>query len=196
MSKLSVVGAALCAVIGLAGCTATTTVCAGSCSDAGTGAGDGPFVARSILFLPDGPGAAGRIWLELEAAHPQENRFTLRVVGDELAAYGVAGRLLLDPSQTAFGALGVGPGLAGDGVTLVSAAKATAAGVTFGVARSVVFDASAALKPTRPVATLELTVSRPGTSRIDFDLTRSRVLDHEHHDVVVSNWLGGRLVVE
>jgi hypothetical protein len=157
---------------------------------------DAGFVASSIVFVPENQGAPGRVWLSLAEARPHENRFTLHVYGAGMPAYGVAGRLAFDPSLATLTGGAAGSALHGEGVILQGAAAATEKGGVFGVSRSVVFDASADLTPDRPIAILELTVSKPGHTRIVFDPRRSRVLDHGLKPVPVAHWLGGALIVE
>jgi hypothetical protein len=181
------------AVAALVGCG--DNLCpSGGCAN-GARPDGGPFVATSIVFQPDWALHRGSIWLELEEAHPETNFFTLRVMGDELAAYGVAGRLRFDTSITEVTGVTAGDGLAGGEAELLAAAAGNEQGGTFGVSRSLGERVAVPLTGDRAIGTLSFTVHGPGSTRIDSSRVRSLVIDERGRPVTVTGWLGGTLLV-
>jgi hypothetical protein len=186
----------LAAVVGMLGCGDNRS----APRDAGTdrfATDAAPYVARAIRFVSDG-GGAGRIWLEQLESRPRENRVTLRVVGEGLAAYGVAGRLAFDRRICALdgGGAVAGPGLEGNGATILAAAAGTAQGGVFGFTRSGDYRHAATLAAERPIGSLTLVVQGPGHTRIDFVSAGSKALDENLLDAPVGKWVGGTLIVE
>jgi hypothetical protein len=150
----------------------------------------------SIDFAAEGPGAAGDIWLELGEKDVAKQTFTLKVIGDGLTAFGVAGRLIFDVSVCELTGITVGDALEGGTAELVGAAAGNDKGGVFGVSRSVDWQHSAAVSKDKVVGTLKFSVKKAGTTTIAFNADRSRALDEGLHSVEVANWLGGELTVK
>lgn len=149
-----------------------------------------------VEFTPDAPGEAGAIWLELGQVLAEENTFTLKVIGDGLTAYGVAGRLLFDPQVVTLTAVQAGEALAGDNAVIVAAGAANELGGVFGFSRSVNYQQSAALVKTKIIGEVTFTIQDKGETTISFNVDRSRVLDHSLDSVEVGHWYGGKLAIK
>ncbi|MBI5479074.1 MAG: hypothetical protein HY906_09470 [Deltaproteobacteria bacterium] len=169
---------------------------AGAQADGGAPPDGGPFHASSIAFVPDEGAPDGRIWLELEEARPLENAFTLRVMGDGIDAYGVAGRLLFDTSVTTIVGATAGEALAGGDAEILAAGAGNGKGGFFGVSRSLGERAAVPLTADRVIGTLSFTVEGPGETRIRFNGVRSLVIDAQAGAVTVGSRLGGTLIVK
>ena len=157
---------------------------------------DSDFQASSISFDPAGPGTTGQIWLELDQADPATNSFTLKVLGDGLDGYGVAGRMNFDRLIAALDAAKPGDALEGNSAVIVAKGGDIDAGGVFGVSRSGDFENTATISSDKIIGTLEFSVSAAGTTAIDFDADRSSILDAVFEKVEVDSWLGGTLTVE
>lgn len=158
---------------------------------------DDAFVATSITFTPDGPGAAGDIWVELESVNTEENTFVLKVVGDHvLSAYGVAGRMEFDTDMTTLNEARPGNALLSDDAQVMAKGAGNDAGAVFGISRTGDFVHGVVIEKTKIIGTLEFTVSAAGTTQISFHQDSSRVMSQDLEVVEVGQWLGGKLVVE
>jgi hypothetical protein len=164
--------------------------------DAGAAVDGAPFTPSSIEFVPDEGDHAGALWLELAEARPAEKLFTLRVVGDGVDAYGIAGRLLFDVSITEVGGIVGGDALAGGDAQIVVGAAGNRQGGYFGVSRTLGERVVVPLTDAAPVGTLDFVVNGPGTTPIRFNAPRSLVLDADAKPVKVTSWLGGTLTVK
>jgi hypothetical protein len=170
-------------------------LCAGPACGAGADGGPAvPFVASSIRFVPDEGAGPGAINLRLAGVDLEQNRFALRLAGDGIDAFGVAGRLTLDGSVARIDGATAGSGLGGDGVTVNAAAAATPTGALLGFSRAG-DKTDARLTPARGIGKLHFTALRPGTTRIEWAEGRARVLDAALQPVE-ARWLGGTLIVE
>jgi len=168
----------------------------GSGDDDDDGSGDDDFSPTSITFMPDGQGAAGDIWLEQGATDVDKKAFTLKVIGDGLTVFGVAGRLTFNESVCELTGIVAGDALEGGTAPIVAAAAGNDDGGVFGVSRSVDWRHSATIAKTKVIGTLEFSVKKAGTTTIAFNADRSRALDEGLHSVEITNWLGGELTVE
>jgi hypothetical protein len=193
--RLRIIGLAVLATAAL-GCGDNLVPAAPADAGAATDGGAGPFTPTAIVFVPDDGEHAGALWLELAEARPQEQRFTLKVVGDGLDAYGVAGRFLFDTSVTSLEGLVAGDALAGGDAELLAAAAGNRAGGYFGVTRSLGDRGAVPLTAAGTVGTLSFAVLGPGTTRVRFNPPRSLVIDGDAKPVKVTAWLGGTLIVK
>jgi hypothetical protein len=161
------------------------------------GSPDGaPFSPSSIEFVPDDGDHTGAIWLELAEARPQEKLFKLKVVGDGLDAYGVAGRFIFDTAITNLAGIVAGEALAGGDAELLVGAAGNRQGGYFGVSRSLGDRVAVPLTADGVVGTLDFVVTGPGVTHIRFNPPRSLVIDADAKPVKVSSWLGGTLTVK
>jgi hypothetical protein len=185
---------ALAAATALAGCG--DNLCpAGGCTSP-DGGPSGPFVATSITFEPVPAWHKGGIWLELEEARPADNAFTLRVMGDGLDAYGVAGRLTFDTTLATMKGAAAGTALAGGEAELLAAGAGNEQGGFFGVSRSLGERTTVPLTAGKAIGTMSFTVSRAGQGEITLNPVRSLVIDAKAQPVKVAGWLGGTLTVK
>jgi len=157
---------------------------------------DSGHSATSISFTSDSGAGTGNIWLEIDSTNPESKSFKLKVVGDGLAVYGVAGRLEFDRSICTLDGAQAGTALEGNSAKIVAKAGSNDKGGVFGFSRSVEFMHSAQLSKDKAIGTLEFTVSKTGTTKIAFVEDRSKALDQELKSVDVVKWLGGTLVVK
>jgi len=177
----------------LSGCG--DNLCSGAACGARADAGPSvPFAASSIAFVADEGAGPGAVHLQLAHVDLQRNGFALRVVGDGLTAFGVAGRLTLRGEVARIDGATAGGALAGDGVTVHGAAAATSGGVMFGFTRAGERTATR-LSPDRGIGDLDFTALEPGTTRVEWAPDRARVLDGALQPVE-ARWIGGTLVVE
>jgi hypothetical protein len=176
----------------LAGCG--DNLCGPACAAQPDGGPAGPFVARNVRFVPDEGAGPGAIHLQLAGVDLAQSRFALRVVGDGLEAFGVAGRLTLDNGIARVESARPGSALASDGVTVHAATAATPTGVMLGFTRA--GDKSAArLDPALGIGSLDFTALKPGTTRVAWAPGRARVLDGALQPVE-AQWIGGTLIVD
>ena len=158
---------------------------------------DSEFTASSITFEPDDAGGAGEIRLELESVDLANNRFLLKVIGDEIPlTYGVAGRLEFDVELCALDQAQPGNALEGNGAVIIARGAGNEKGCVFGVSRSGDYTNSVQITADKIIGTLQFTVSKAGETRIDFDKNLSLCINHDFDAVEVSDWLGGKLTVE
>jgi hypothetical protein len=165
--------------------------------DSGGDDDDAAFQATSIKFTPDGPGTVGQIWLEGGEFEPENNRFTLKVLGDEIEnAYGVAGRLEFDVTIASLDDATAGDALQGNEAVLVAKGGSTDKGGVFGVSRSVDFQNSVTLSKDKVIGVLEFTVTAAGETTLKFDDDGSAVPNHDLDTNEIDSWLGGTLKVD
>jgi hypothetical protein len=177
----------------LSGCG--DNLCSGTACGARVDGGPSvPFAASSITFVADEGAGPGAIHLQLAHVDLQRNAFALRVVGDGLTAFGVAGRLTLRGEVARIDGATVGGALAGDGVTVHGAAAATPGGVMFGFTRAGTRTATR-LSPDLGIGNLAFTALGPGATRVEWAPDRARALDGALQPVE-ARWIGGTLVVE
>ena len=151
---------------------------------------------KSVTFQPAGSAGAGDIWLELESSSPGDNRFSLRVKGDGLTVYGVAGRLEFDPAICTLTGAQSGDALEGGTAKIVAAGGASDEGGVFGISRSGDFQTGADLKADRNIGVLEFSILSPGSTKISFTSDHSRVMNQNLESVEVAHWLGGTLAIK
>jgi hypothetical protein len=166
------------------------------CAAADGGTPGGPFVATSITFAPVPAWHKGGIWLELDESRPKQNAVTLRVMGDGLDAYGVAGRLRFDTATATLTGVEAGDALAGGDAELLAAAAGNEQGGFFGVSRSLGERVSVPLTAARVIGRLTFVVNRAGQTEITPNAVRSLVIDAQAQPVKVAGWLGGTLTVK
>jgi hypothetical protein len=198
-------------ILVVAGCSGSQTTpdsgeaCQDGCEgadageDAGADAGadvadEGP--SPTITFTPQGPADPG-IWLELEAADPENGTFTLKVVGKGIGnVYGVAGRLAFDRTHCSLEAARAGDALLGGTATLVAAGASTADGGVFGISRSGDFENAVDLDGSRVIGYLDFLLQDTGSFDLSFVDARSRAIDPGLRYIEVDGWLGGTLAHE
>ncbi|MBI5508662.1 MAG: hypothetical protein HY903_07905 [Deltaproteobacteria bacterium] len=156
---------------------------------------EGDGVQPWLTFVPEAAGQPGDLWLELGAVDQAHARFSLRVKGDGLEAYGVAGRLRFDTLLLT--QLGIDPkeALAADGVTLLAKSANSASGNLFGISRVGEPHTDAHLAAGAVIAELPFLVTGSGATTIQFEAPRSVVLNSRREYQTVAHWLGGELVV-
>jgi hypothetical protein len=158
----------------------------------------GPFVVSTIRFRADEPPAPGTVWLELENADPQTGRFTLRLAGDGLEAYGVAGRLTFgDQSRCRFVEATEGEALGGEGASVLALARATDTELVLGFSRT--GDQQAAtLRPEAAIGRLvfEAHFDAPGECRFAWVPRHATALSARLERMRDIPFVGGTVTVE
>ena len=156
---------------------------------------DGKGTSRSVTFNPAGDGKAGAIWLEMGEFDAASGTLTLIVRGDGLSLFGIAGRLIFETQPIEMTGAQVGDALAGDGLELQGAGAGNEAGGVFGFSRTGAA-ASAVVNENQVIGKLTFAVKTVGTSEIEFDIDRSRVVGENLERIEVADWIGGTIVVK
>jgi len=168
----------------------------------------GPFVVNTIRFVPDESPAKGAFWLELVNADPQSGQFTLRLAGDGLDVYGVAGRLTMsdvapprltsgDGRRCRFVEATAGEALGSDGASVLAMAREIDEGLVFGFSRTG-DQVAATLRAEATVGRLvfEARFEAPGECRFAWVPRQTTALGADLRRMSESRFIGGLLTVE
>ena len=151
---------------------------------------------ESITFTPDARGEPGAVWLELANSDAGNGRFTLKVIGEGMNAYGVGAWLDFDTSACVLKAGYAGDALMAPGYQVIADARPVNTGGIFGFTRSGSADASAEVWKNKPIGLLDFGVKKAGSLKITFNTDHSRVMTHKLEKLEPVKWIGGTVTVK